>query len=363
MNNNISLLYPILNNSCNVINNIKKIINIYPNINILIIDYGSTDESINDIYNLIKNNNYNNIKVIIKKNLINNTINYALNFINTNTIYIYNNELNKLELYNDKKIKKQNKNILHFVLNVLHKLIKIILPNKKINHIALILDGNRRYSKELGLNKKYQHIYGLFKTIELIEILKNKNIKNITLYAFSEENWKRDKQEILMIMSFLEILKNIYKNNKKLNNGLFKDIKLNILTTSLHKFNKKTINILNEINKISNLGKNNFNVNLCLSYGGQQEINNACKKALIDYKNNNLDIDNLDISKYLLTNNLPPLDILIRFGKVKRVSNFLLYQLAYSELFFIDKYLPQVDKYDIDYIINSYNLRERRLGR
>jgi undecaprenyl diphosphate synthase len=367
INNNISLLYPTNNNTDEIIKKIKNIINIYPNIKILIVDYGSTDDSIYNIYEFIKEYNNYNIKFIIKKNLLNKSIKYALNFINTDNTYIYNSTLNKLELFTPNTYIKNKYNCYDFVVNILYKILKNNLPDKKINHIALILDGNRRYSKELKLNNKNQHIYGLFKTIELIEILKEKDIKHITLYAFSEENWKRSEQEINMIMSFLEILKNIYKSNKKFNKGLFKHIKLNILSTSLHRFDKKTQNILNEIKELSNIGINKYTVNLCLSYGGQQEINNACKKAILEYiDTNSIDtnsIDTLCIDKYLLTKDSPPLDIMVRFGKVQRISNFLLYQLAYAELFFIDKYLPEVDKYDIEYIINSYKLRDRRLGK
>jgi tritrans,polycis-undecaprenyl-diphosphate synthase [geranylgeranyl-diphosphate specific] len=361
-NTNITLVYPINNNAENVINKIKKIINVYPNINIIIVDYGSTDDSIYNIYEFIKEYNMYNIKFIIKKDLKNSSIKYALNFINKDNTYIYNNILNKLELFDSKSTLKNQYNCYDFVINILYKLFLNNLPDIKINHIALILDGNRRYSKELNLNKKYQHIYGLFKTIELIEILKNKNIEYITLYAFSEENWKRGNDEITIIMSFLEILKNIYKSNKKFNKGLFKDIKLNILSTSFHRFDKETQSVLNEINNISNTETNKYTVNLFLSYGGQQEINNACKKAILDNPDLN-DLDNFSINKYLLTKDFPPLDIMVRFGKVQRISNFLLYQLAYTELFFIDKYLPQIDKYDIEYIINSYKLRDRRLGK
>lgn len=390
--NNVSLIYSINNNSNIIINKIKNIINLYPNINILIIDYGSTDDSVFNIYQFIKEYSKYNIKFIIKKDLLNKTIKYALNFIDTDKTYIYNSNLNKLELFESENCIKNKYNCYDFVINILYNIVKNSLPDKKINHIALILDGNRRYSKELKLEKKYQHVYGLFKTIEIIEILKKKDIKYITLYAFSEENWKRSEQEINMIMSFLEILKNIYKSNKKNNKGLFKDIKLNILSTSLHRFDENTQNILNEIVELANNGINKYTVNLCLSYGGQQEINNACKKAILEYidtnsiNTNSIDnfdknkfsintnsintlcidtfsIDTLCIDKYLLTKDSPPLDIMVRFGKVKRISNFLLYQLAYAELFFIDKYLPEVDKYDIDYIINSYKLRDRRLGK
>lgn len=364
----LTIIYPLYNNSNEIINNIKK--NQYKlnlleydlyNCDIILIDYGSTDDSIKNIYNFINDNinsytDYiNNYKFLIKKTTYDKAINYCLNYTNNKIILLFNNDTLKLKLFKP----KYNYRLCNFFTLVFNK----VLLNNKIKHIALILDGNRRYSKNLELNKYNQHKYGFFKTLEIIEIIKKLNINHITLYAFSEENWKRDEYEIKSILGFLKLIERLYEMNKKINIGLFHNVKINILFTDKSKFNKDILDCIDNITNISNIGYNEFIVNICVSYGGQQEIKNAFINMYNDIINNNIDINNIDINNYLLTKESPNLDLMVRFGKVNRISNFLLYQVAYSEIHFIDKNLPEVDIYDVNHIIYRFMSSDRRYGK
>ena len=219
-----------------------------------------------------------------------------------------------------------------------------------IKHVAIIMDGNGRW----GINKKksrnYGHQQGL-KTVEkiIIESLK-KNIRYLTLFAFSTENWKRPKSEIKFLFSLLE--KFLIKKIK-----VFHKNKIKLFIIGKKNFSKKLNNLLNESERLTS--KNNkLQINLALNYGSKSEI----VSTFDIIKKKGLKISEKTISKNLYTGNIPDPDILIRTGNTNRLSNFLLWQLAYSEIFFEKKLWPDFNKKDYNRIINNYKKIKRNFG-
>ncbi len=219
-----------------------------------------------------------------------------------------------------------------------------------LKHVAIIMDGNGRWGLKYKKSRNAGHKAGL-KTVEKIikETVKNK-ISYLTLYAFSTENWKRPKNEINYLFNLLEnFLKNrIHDLNKQ-------NIKLKIIGI------KKFSNNLNKLITLSEkITKNNtkLQINLALNYGSKQELINAFK--FLRKKKEKINEKNLE--KYLLTENIPDPDILIRTGNTKRLSNFLLWQIAYSEIFFEKKFWPAFNEKDFNKIIKNYKSVKRNFG-
>ncbi len=219
-----------------------------------------------------------------------------------------------------------------------------------LNHVAIIMDGNGRWGLKYKRSRNSGHKAGL-NTVEKIikESLKQK-IKYLTLYAFSTENWKRPKNEINYLFNLLE---NFLTNNiKKLHD---QNIKLKIIGNK--KFSKKLSKLLSKSEK-----KTHFNsklqINLALNYGSKLELLNAFKKI----KRNNEKITEKNLTKHLLTKNIPDPEILIRTGNTKRLSNFLLWQLAYTEIFFVRKLWPDFNEVDFDKIIKKFKNIKRNFG-
>ena len=220
-----------------------------------------------------------------------------------------------------------------------------------INHVAIIMDGNGRWGIKNKKSRNLGHKEGL-KTVEMIikESIKKK-IKYLTLYAFSTENWKRPKVEIKFLLNLLEtFLKNKVEQLSK--NG----IKLKILG-DIKKFPKKIKKLINFSEKKTALNKK-LQLNLALNYGSKDEI----IKAIKIIKLNKIKITEKSINKYLYTNEIPDPEILIRTGNTNRLSNFLLWQLAYSELFFVKKMWPDFSKKDYFNIISKYKKTKRNFG-
>ncbi len=220
-----------------------------------------------------------------------------------------------------------------------------------LNHVAIIMDGNGRWGLKYKSSRNAGHKEGL-KTVEKViqETIKN-NIKFLTLYAFSTENWKRPKNEINYLFNLLEYflinrLEEIHKQN----------IKIKILGNK--KFSKKLNNLLNFVEK-KTLKNSKLQINLALNYGSKIELLNAFKK--IKKSNNKINAKNLE--KYLQTNGIPDPDLLIRTGNTKRLSNFLLWQLAYSEIFFEKKLWPAFNEKDYKKIIKDYKSIKRNFGK
>ncbi len=223
----------------------------------------------------------------------------------------------------------------------------------KLNHVAIIMDGNGRW----GLKKKGSRNYGHLKGIKTVEdVIKSSLIQKIpylTLFTFSTENWGRPDNEINFLFDLIR--KSLKKKIKKLIN---QGIKVNIIgqTKGLP---KDIIKIVKQIEK-KTLKNKKITLNLALNYGSKEEIINACKK-LISKKNKEVNINNLEEELY--THNIPDPDVLIRTGGTKRLSNFLLWQIAYTEIFFIDKLWPDFNENDFNKIVFKFKKIKRNFGK
>ena len=217
----------------------------------------------------------------------------------------------------------------------------------KLNHVAFIMDGNGRWGIKKNKGRNYGHLNGVKTVKKVVEISIKLKIPIITFYVFSTENWKRPKSEInflfsLIISYFKKELENVVRNKIKINivgkiNNLPKKIQLSLKEAVRHtKNNKKIV------------------VNLAVNYGSREEIVNAAKKITKKTEKN--------LEKYLYTKELPNPDILIRTGGYKRLSNFMLWQLAYTELYFLEKLWPDFGVKDYKRIIKNYKKVKRNFG-
>tara|TARA_Y100001970_G_scaffold105093_1_gene131647 strand:- start:854 stop:1528 length:675 start_codon:yes stop_codon:yes gene_type:complete len=220
-----------------------------------------------------------------------------------------------------------------------------------IKHVAIIMDGNGRWGINKGKSRNFGHKEGL-KTVEKIikETLKKK-IKYLTLYAFSTENWKRPKNEINYLFS---LLSNFLSN--KINE--LNEEKIKFYVIGKKKFDKKLNRLLNYSEKLTSKNKR-LQINLALNYGSKSEI----IRAINFIKKKKLRINKKNVSKNLYTMNIPDPDILIRTGNTKRLSNFLLWQLAYSEIFFEKKLWPDFNEKDYNKILNLFKKTKRNFGK
>ena len=220
-----------------------------------------------------------------------------------------------------------------------------------LNHVAIIMDGNGRWGLKYRNSRNVGHKEGL-KTVETIikSSIKNK-VKYLTLYAFSTENWKRPKKEINYLFNLLE---NFLVN--KLDDIHKQNIKIKIL--GYKKFSKK-LNYLLKFAEKKTIKNSKLQINLALNYGSKLELINAFKKI----KRNKIKINEKSLEKHLQTKNIPDPDILIRTGNTKRLSNFLLWQLAYSEIFFEKKLWPAFTEKDYIKIIKEYKKIKRNFGK
>jgi undecaprenyl diphosphate synthase len=219
-----------------------------------------------------------------------------------------------------------------------------------IKHVAIIMDGNGRWGLKKRKSRNYGHKKGLDTVEKIIKASIKNKIKYLTLYAFSTENWKRPKKEIHFLFNLLEN----YLENKitQLNK---QNIKLKIIGNK--KFSKKLNNLL--ISSEKKTSKNNkLQINLALNYGSKNELVDTFKMI----KKNNIKINEKNISKHLFTKNIPDPDFLIRTGNTQRLSNFLLWQLSYSEIFFEKKLWPDFNENDYIKIINKFKKIKRNYG-
>ena len=219
-----------------------------------------------------------------------------------------------------------------------------------LNHVAIIMDGNGRWGLKYKNSRNAGHKAGIVTVENIIKGSIKKKIKYLTLYAFSTENWKRPKKEIKYLFYLLEDFL-----NKRIDEFHKQNIKLNIIGDK--KFSKK----LNQLLKSAELktSKNNkLQVNLALNYGSKSEIINSIKKMI---RNKNI-INEKNFSNNLSTKNIPDPEILIRTGNTKRLSNFMLWQLAYSEIFFEKKLWPDFTIKDFNKIIDKYKSIKRNFG-
>ncbi len=218
----------------------------------------------------------------------------------------------------------------------------------KLNHVAFIMDGNGRWGQQRNKGRNFGHFNGVKTVKKIVEKSVRLKIPIITFYVFSTENWKRPKSEINFLF---KLIINYFKEelDKVISNG----IKVNIIG-KIHRLPSKIKIALKNVIKKTNKNKKII-VNLAINYGSRDEIVEACKKI-----NNKINIQSL--SKKLYTRNLPNPDILIRTGGRKRLSNFMLWQLAYTEIYFTDKLWPDFNGRDFEKIINNFKKVKRNFG-
>ncbi|SCY72743.1 isoprenyl transferase [Flavobacterium caeni] len=231
--------------------------------------------------------------------------------------------------------------------------------NNLPKHLAIIMDGNGRWAKQKGMLRAFGHENGTKSVRMTVENCARLGIENLTLYAFSTENWNRPKLEVdtlmkLLISSLKKELQTLDKNNIKLN-----------AIGNLEMLPKK---VRAELQDVIEKTKNNtrMTLTLALSYGSREEIANAVKSLCCKVKNNIISIDAIDesvINQHLYTQNLPDVDLLVRTSGECRISNFLLWQIAYAELYFTEVLWPDFSEQHLYEAIASYQKRERRFGK
>lgn len=226
------------------------------------------------------------------------------------------------------------------------------------NHIGIIMDGNRRWAKSKMLPIKLGHKEGA-KTLEKIVKYANKiGIKYITVFAFSTENWKRDKDEVDALMSLLKYYLEDFANKADSENIRVKVIgNLKELSEDLQKSIEKVVN------KTSSNTGTVFSI--ALNYGGRDEIVNAVKSISTKVRENKLNIEDINnevIEENLYTKDIPDVDLMIRTSGELRTSGFLMWKLVYAEFLFLDKLWPDFSEEDLDYCVNEFNKRKRKFG-
>jgi undecaprenyl diphosphate synthase len=225
-------------------------------------------------------------------------------------------------------------------------------------HIAIIMDGNGRWAKSKKLPRIAGHREGVKTVRKITQFCGEIGVKTLTLFTFSSENWNRPKSEVDALMTLL--VNSLKKEVDALN-------KNNVRFSTIGRISELSNKVQKEISHTEKLTQNNtgLNLNLALNYGGRQEIVDVVKKVSKSVKEGLIDINNIDeatIEQNLYSKNCPDLDVLIRTGAEARVSNFLLWQIAYSELFLSDVFWPSFSKNDLLTIIHDYQCRERRFG-
>jgi len=226
-------------------------------------------------------------------------------------------------------------------------------------HLAIIMDGNGRWAKQKGMLRAFGHENGTKSVRTTVEACARLGIENLTLYAFSTENWNRPKLEVETLMKLL-----ISSLKKELETLVKNDIRLN----SIGNLETLPKGVQKELMEVIDKTKNNsrMTLTLALSYGSREEILNAVKKISDKVKNNIISIDGIDesiLNNHLYTHNLPDVDLVIRTSGEHRISNFLLWQIAYAEFYFTDVLWPDFKEEDLYEAIISYQKRERRFGK
>jgi len=234
-----------------------------------------------------------------------------------------------------------------------------IKAHKLPNHVAIIMDGNGRWAKQKGLARVFGHRNGVKAVRKTVEAASEIGLKVLTLYAFSTENWNRPKKEIDALMNIL-----ISSLKKELSTFQKNDIKLQTIGQT----NNLPLKAQKKLQEVIDKTENNTSMilNLALSYGSREEIVNAIKNISKKIVNKDLSVEEIDekiINNHLYTFTLPDVDFLIRTSGEKRLSNFLLWQIAYAELFFTDVLWPDFRKEDFFEAILDFQQRERRFGK
>ena len=225
-------------------------------------------------------------------------------------------------------------------------------------HIAIIMDGNRRWARQRNLPVKMGHKEGAETLKKVVRYANKRGIEYITVYAFSTENWKREKEEVDSLMALLEFYLDQFSKEADTEN---------IVIKVLGRRKELSERLLKKIDEVVEGTKNNTGIvfSIALNYGGRDEITTAIKTIAEDVKNNKLNIDEIDeklISEYLYTKNMPDPDLMIRTSGELRTSNFLPWQLVYSEFLFLDKLWPEFSEEDLENAIQVFSKRNRKFG-
>ncbi|MCQ2794832.1 MAG: polyprenyl diphosphate synthase [Bacilli bacterium] len=221
-----------------------------------------------------------------------------------------------------------------------------------LNHIAFIMDGNGRWAKARNKPRTYGHQIAIKNLMPLIEECEKLGISNVSLFAFSTENWKRPKSEISMLFNYLE--KFLKQNEKR----LIKDHTRLYISGDYHKLPKSCVKAIDHALLVSKKEKKN-RLNICLNYGGQDEIVYAMNRLI---KKKVKSVNKEMIENELYAKDLGPIDLLVRTSGEVRISNFMLYQLAYSEMIFYKKPFPDFKINDLHLCVKEFNQRNRRYG-
>ncbi len=222
---------------------------------------------------------------------------------------------------------------------------------KKLNHIAFIMDGNGRWANKRGLPREFGHKAGaeVFKTVT--EYCVNLGIPCVTVYAFSTENWKRPKHEVDMIFSlFSDYI------NEALDRFREKELEVRFIGDRTP-FSPQVLGRMEELERVTANRKNRLNV--AVNYGGRDEIRRAVNRLIAEGRT---EVTEEEIGAYLDTAGCPAPDMIVRTGAEKRISNFLMWQSAYSELYFTDTLWPDFGKEDVDHAVAEFDRRTRRFG-
>ena len=228
---------------------------------------------------------------------------------------------------------------------------------EELKHIAIIMDGNGRWAKKRGLARSLGHKEGS-KTLETVALhAMEKNIPYLSVFAFSTENFKRSKEEVDFLMNlFIEMFTKKFKKLKE------KGIKV-VFSGIRDNLRKDVLESMDFITKETK-DNNKMTLNICLNYGGQSEIVDATKKIVKEVEDGKIKISDIDINlfeKYLYQP-LPPIDLLIRTSGENRISNFMLWEMSYSEFYFTDTLFPDFKEKELDAAINEYYNRNRKFG-
>ncbi len=241
----------------------------------------------------------------------------------------------------------------------LTKKIQEIVQTTNLQHIAIIMDGNRRWAKVRLLPSAAGHKKGVEALRETLKACKKFNIKYITVYAFSTENWNREKEEVEFLMQLLA--KTIVN---EVPDFIKNDIKITFIGDR-KSLNKQLVEVL-EFGEAKTKDCKSLNLQIAFNYGARMEITNAVKQIFEKVKNGEIkqeDITEDLITKNLYTANIPDPDLLIRTGGEKRISNYLLWQAAYSEIYITEKFWPEFDENALAQAIMDFELRNRRFGK
>lgn len=231
------------------------------------------------------------------------------------------------------------------------------MKNEIPTHVAIIMDGNGRWATRQGKKRTEGHYAGYKRLKKTALYILSKGVKYLSVFAFSTENFKRSEEEVnylmdLFVSAFKSDLHFFVKNNVKV-----------VFSGRNKPLSKKVLDVmktLEEETKNCTLGT----FNICLNYGGQAEMVDAAKKIAIDYKENNIDLDSIDMNNFYkyLYNDLPPVDLMIRTSGELRISNFMLYSIAYAELYFTETCFPDFDEKEFDKALESYQNRNITKG-